>query len=292
MLEKTYNCYGKFLECSIHCQTMFWNLWQVFSHLCPSCAPDRLGIQWTFSNVACSAVSASLGTSCGSKRGQDHNFMIMGYGLWDFDCGQSLGDIGLDTFLLAWRAWSFETTQIRLAVQWKMAGKVWNHCFCLQRFDGTWRTAHRMPAVFLSQVSQLRHHPHHHDFDCGQSLGDIGLDTFLLAWRAWSFETTQILLAVQWKMAGKVWNHIYICFLIFNHQKKSLQYFCWCPHLSTIQTSTWLLQLYFHPSLQLGQASPLAFALTLGVPPWGSNGRQLQLELTATNEENLEYTDY
>ena len=45
---------------------------------------------------------------------------------------------------------------------------------------------------------------------CGQSLGDIGLDTFLLAWRAWSFETTQIRLAVQWKMAGKVWNHIYI----------------------------------------------------------------------------------
>ena len=44
---------------------------------------------------------------------------------------------------------------------------------------------------------------------CGQSLGDIGLDTFLLAWRAWSFETTQIRLAVQWKMAGKVWNHIY-----------------------------------------------------------------------------------
>ena len=29
------------------------------------------------------------------------------------------------------------------------------YCFCLQRFDGTWRTAHRMPAVFLSQVSQL-----------------------------------------------------------------------------------------------------------------------------------------
>ena len=91
---KTYNCYGKFLECSIHCQTMFWNLWQVFSHLCPSCAPDRPGIQWTFSNVACSAVSASFGTSCGSKRGQDHNFMIMGYGLWDFDL-----------WPISWRHW-------------------------------------------------------------------------------------------------------------------------------------------------------------------------------------------
>ena len=52
---------------------------------------------------------------------------------------------------------------------------------------------------------------------CGQSLGDIGLDTFLLAWRAWSFETTQIRLAVQWKMAGKVWNHIYIYYLFLKY---------------------------------------------------------------------------
>ena len=52
---------------------------------------------------------------------------------------------------------------------------------------------------------------------CGQSLGDIGLDTFLLAWRAWSFETTQIRLAVQWKMAGKMWNHIYIYIFIFKY---------------------------------------------------------------------------
>ena len=49
-----------------------------------------------------------------------------------------------------------------------------NHCFCLQRVDGTWRTAHRMPAVFLSQVSQLRHHPHHHDFDL-----------WPISWRHW-----------------------------------------------------------------------------------------------------------
>ena len=57
-------------------------------------------------------------------------------------------------------------------------------------------------------------------------LESIGLDTFLLAWRAWSFETTQIRLAVQWKMAEKMWNHIYHNFMVFSIFKPDLDIVC------------------------------------------------------------------
>ena len=91
---------------------------------------------------------------------------------------------------MEWRIKNHRWYEVSVNAELVLYNYIYNiicYCFCLQRFDGTWRTAHRMPAVFLSQVSQL-------------VISSHGLLGCLLTWwlRRWvagtwlEFESTEI----------------------------------------------------------------------------------------------------
>ena len=130
-------------------------------------------------------------------------------GLWFV--ANLFGDIGLDTFLLAWRAWSFETTQIRLAVQWKNGRKGVESLFLLAEVwwnleDGSSYACR----LSLSSVATPPPSPPPRLWFVANLLETLALTPFFWPEGPGHLKQLRFVWQCSEKWPERLWNHIYI----------------------------------------------------------------------------------